>query len=74
VIGAVQSLLGSDPCADIGVTPNTAELRFSAADLMAVGAMSGAVQKLMLASQRPRRDLCRRSSGKQAEHDQQKPD
>lgn len=57
VIGGVQSALGGDARTDVRVATDTAELGLSAAEFVAVGAVGGAFERLMLASQRTGRDL-----------------
>ena len=57
VVRGVQSALVGDARPNIRVTADAAELRFAATDLVAVGAMHRAIQKLMLARERARRNL-----------------
>src|SRR5579862_1518006 len=71
VIGSVQSALGGDPRADVGVAADAAELRLTAADLVAVGAVGGAVECLVRAGQGAGRDLRRSMSGKKNKNEEE---
>jgi hypothetical protein len=51
VIGAVQPAFGCDSRANIGVTADAFELRLAASDFVAIGAVQGPVEKLMLPRQ-----------------------
>jgi hypothetical protein len=57
VIGAVQATLGGHARADVGVAADASELRLTSSDLVAVRAVSRAVEKLMRARERSGRDL-----------------
>lgn len=57
VIGPVQSALGGDSRANIGVTADALELRLAAPDFVAIGAVQGPVQKLVLPRERAGRNL-----------------
>ena len=71
VIGGVQSALGGDPRADVGVAADAAELRLTAADLVAVGAVGGAVECLVRAGQGAGRDLRGSMSGKKNKNEEE---
>jgi hypothetical protein len=62
VIGTVQAAFGRDSRANIGVTANAFELRLAASDFVAIGAVQGAVEKLMLPRQWAGRNLRRSRS------------
>ena len=52
VIRTVQAALGGDARTDVGVAADAAELRLTAADLVTVGAVGGAVERLVRAGER----------------------
>jgi hypothetical protein len=62
VVRTVQSAFGRYSSANIGVTADALELRLAASDFVAIGAVHGAVEKLMLPRQRPGRNLRRSRS------------
>ena len=68
VIGPVQPALGGDSRANIGVAADAFELRLAAAELVAVGAVGGSVEKLMWLRQRAGRNLRRGGSGEPEHH------
>ncbi len=74
VIRGVQSALGSYSRSDVGVATDALELGLSATDLMAVGAVQGAVKKLMLSRQWARRNLPPRGSSEHAQQNQRSED
>jgi hypothetical protein len=53
----VEATLGGDARADVRMATDAAKLRLATADLVAIGAMHGAVKKLMLFSEWTGRDL-----------------
>ena len=57
VIGSVESTLGGDARADVGVATDAAKLGLSTSELVTVGAVGGAFERLMWAGQRPGRNL-----------------
>jgi len=62
VIGPVQPAFGGDSRTNIGVTADALELRLAAPDFMAIGAVHGPVEKLVLPRERAGRNLRRRRS------------
>ena len=66
VIRPVQTALGGDARTNVGMTPDASKFRLAPTDLVAVGAVHGAVEKLMLPGQRPRRNLGVRLRGEEA--------
>ena len=72
VIGGVQSALGGDARADVRVAADAAELGLSASDLVAVGAVGGAVERLVRAGQRSGRDLRGRRCGQKNKNEEKK--
>ena len=66
VIRPVQAALGGDARTNVGMAPDAAKFRLATPDLMAVGAVHGAVEKLMLPGQRTRRNLGVRLRGDEA--------
>lgn len=62
VVGTVQPAFRGDSRANIGVTADALELRLTAAELVAIGAVGGPIQKLMWPRQWAGRNLrCSRS-------------
>ena len=57
VVRRVEATLGGYARADVRMASNAAELRLAPADLVAVGAVHGAVKKLVLLCKRAGRDL-----------------
>ena len=57
VVRRVEATLGGYARADVRMASNAAELRLAPADLVAVGAVHGAVKKLVLLCERAGRDL-----------------
>jgi len=67
VIGAVQAFFGGDARPDVGVATDALELWLTAADFMAIGAVHGTIEELMLAGQGAGRDLGRGRGRQQPE-------
>jgi len=59
VIGPMQPAFGGDSRANIGVTADALELRLAAPDFVAIGAVHGPVEKLVLPRERAGRNLRR---------------
>lgn len=57
VIGPVQPAFGGDSRANIGVTDDALELRLAASDFVAISAVQGPVEKLVLPRERAGRNL-----------------